>query len=212
MEGGGNMTCPFHYSPLPLAAQLRFVLLGTQALQPGVYLYQSIQGPTVSQTFVGLTASEGTRSIDLQLDLSFTVANAFMQDYEKRQAEYRTVTEGVKQTDITIDGAAEIATRTTAADRVEKTWESRWQETFGPSHEPGGGGDEDVVVPPGGEADIPDDDVPTTDLPDEDTPTADVPRTGDPSLVWYALNLFSGIGLAGMTVYRKKHRDGESEN
>lgn len=208
----GNMTCTFQNLPLASGVKLRFVLLGTQALQPGVYLYQSIQGPTASQTFVGLTASEGTRSIDLQLDLSFTVTNAFMQDYEKRQAEYRTVTEGVKQTDITIDGAAEIATRITAADRVEKTWESRWQETFGPSHEPGGGGDEDVVVPPGGEADIPDDDVPTTDLPDEDTPTADVPRTGDPSLVWYALNLFSGIGLAGMTVYRKKHRDGESEN
>ena len=180
-DESGNTTCTFRDLSLANDTKLRFVLTGTQALQPGAYLYQSITGNySDSQTFVGLTTSHGTRSVDLQMDMSFSVTDAFMQDYEKIQSEYRTVTGGTRQTDITIDGKAQISTRTTTEDRIEKTWESSWQETFGPGHDSGNV--------------------------DDGTHTSAAPKTGDVSLIWYALCAFSSIGLAGIAAYNKKHR------
>lgn len=181
-DESGNTTCTFRNLHLANDAKLRFVLKGTQVLQPGTYLYQSITGNySDSQTFVGLTTSHGTRSVDLQMDMSFSVTDAFMQDYEKTQSEYRTVTGGTKQTDIAIDGTAQIATLTTTKDRIEKTWESSRQETFGSSHDSGDG--------------------------DNNTHTSAEPKTGDVSLVWYALGAFSSIGLADIALYNKKRRD-----
>jgi len=52
---------------------------------------------------------------------------------------------------------------------------------------------------PGEVIDIPDDEVPLTDIPDEE-----VPKTGDPTLVWAAALVASGVGLTGLAIRRKK--------
>ncbi len=225
-DGSESTTCTFRDLKLASGTKLRFVLKGTQVLQPGVYLYQSVTGSySDSQTFVGLTTTQGTRSVDLQMDLSFHVTDAFMQDYDKIQSQYRIVTAGTKQTDISIDSAAQILTRITTEDRIEKTWESSWQETLRTGHNPGDdngsevpGGDDDKSTVPGGGDDktiLPGNDNGSKDrtLPAADggkhVSAAEIPKTGDASLIPYLLMAFASLALAGMTMRQKKCRDRE---
>ena len=46
-----------------------------------------------------------------------------------------------------------------------------------------------------------------TDLEDPDVPTAEVPETGDTSLIWAAVALLSGIGLAWLSLSGKKREE-----
>ncbi len=46
-----------------------------------------------------------------------------------------------------------------------------------------------------------------TDLEDPDVPTAEVPETGDASLIWAAVALLSGIGLAWLVISGKKREE-----
>ena len=46
-----------------------------------------------------------------------------------------------------------------------------------------------------------------TDLEDPDVPTAVVPETGDASLIWAAVALLSGIGLAWLVISGKKREE-----
>ena len=56
---------------------------------------------------------------------------------------------------------------------------------------------------------IPEEDVPLEELPDEDVPLADVPKTGDVSVLWFALSALSGAGLVGLNLTGKKREDEE---
>ena len=47
----------------------------------------------------------------------------------------------------------------------------------------------------------------STDLEDPDVPTAEVPETGDTSLIWAAVALLSGIGLAWLSLSGKKREE-----
>ena len=47
----------------------------------------------------------------------------------------------------------------------------------------------------------------STDLEDPDVPTAEVPETGDASLIWAAVALLSGIGLAWLSLSGKKREE-----
>ncbi len=50
-----------------------------------------------------------------------------------------------------------------------------------------------------------DEDVPLVEIPDEDVPLADVPKTGDPMVLYTALSVLSGLGLAALSF--KKNED-----
>ena len=215
-----NMTCTFQNLPLTNDTKLCLVLTGTQALQSGACLFQSVTGNySDSQTFVGLISSPSKRTIDLKMDLSFHVEDAFMQNYETIQSEYREFTAGTKQTDISIDGAAQIVTRITAEDRIEKTWESNRQETFRTGHNPGdnngnevpGGDDDNTAVPGSGDNGSKARTLPAANG-GKHASISEVPKTGDISLIRYLLMAFASLAFAGVTLRRKKYRVRKQES
>ena len=51
---------------------------------------------------------------------------------------------------------------------------------------------------------IPEEDVPLEELPEDDVPLAEVPKTGDASVIWFALSALSGAGLMGLNLTKKR--------
>ncbi|MBQ8585473.1 MAG: Cys-Gln thioester bond-forming surface protein [Butyricicoccus sp.] len=69
---------------------------------------------------------------------------------------------------------------------------------------PGDDDDDTEMIP---EEDTPKAEIPAEDIPEEDVPLADVPKTGDASVLWFALAGLSGAGLVGLN--GKKREDEE---
>ena len=42
------------------------------------------------------------------------------------------------------------------------------------------------------------------ELPEDDVPLAEVPKTGDASILWFALSALSGAGLVGLNLTKKR--------
>lgn len=61
------------------------------------------------------------------------------------------------------------------------------------------------------EPDVPLAEDPDVEIDEPDVPLADVPKTGDVSLIWEAVALASGTGLAGLAFGKKKRKDSEEE-
>ena len=190
----------------------RITIEGVQNLKEGVYLYTSEVAPydgdkngvieeenkygvneteTTSQTLVG--KASGKRDVNVEMNIRF---------------------------ELNVDD--EVVAK-------ERYWRS---EEFDD-----GDDDDDDIVPPGDDDDdddddteigdddvpkgefpgdddddteeIPEEDVPLEEMPDEDVPLADVPKTGDVSVLWFALSALSGAGLVGLNLTGKKREDEE---
>lgn len=196
---------------------INLTLQGTQKLQGGAYLFTSSGADaagthTKSQTFVGLVSEDSTRQVDLNVNLKFNVTDPAY-----------TVETGSSSFDRTqVEWEASYSTY-----RIP---------SGGPSSgDDDDDDDDDDVIVRGDDDDDDDDDVivrgddddddsidisgetPTTNIPSDipaidipsDIPATNVPKTGDISVLWYALSACSGLGLAGTALLGRKRRDDE---
>lgn len=76
---------------LPEGMKISLKLEGTQHLDPGVYLYKSDD----SQNFIGLSTSESTRNLELEVTVEFKVKNAVQETKIEERSWKETRTEAV---------------------------------------------------------------------------------------------------------------------
>lgn len=206
-------------------------LSGTQHLDNGVYLYSSeMRGATTAQTFIGI--AEGTRDVNLNVSLEFTVDEPTAQVESTSSGETKEKTDKVTETrtDATSESTvkATVVVTTEVEEKTERAWEGGW----GYKPEPADGDDDDPKDEPKKddepkENDKPEETQKNTDEPKEtvevvldasdttDTPTAVLgasdlmavaPATGDTSTLWTVLTALSGLLLSGFNFFDKKRK------
>lgn len=226
-DGNGNYTI----KNLQLAENIsiRLNLSGTQYLEEGVYLYSSEirtgagEGgrDLTSQTFVGIAS--GTRDVDLNVTLSFTVDDpeAYLVSTGGGKNTERTDTTTEVRTDTTTQNnvRARMLVTSDVEDEVHREWASSWARTYektddsdddggsrdggsGGGGSRGGGGSHKS----GGSGPASGSDTGVLDIADEAVPLGMLPKTGDWSGIWYLLAGMSGLGLAGTSFRNRKRR------
>ena len=160
-------------------------LEGTQYLENGVYIYESVNGRTSSQNFVGI--AEGERNVDVSLGVTIK----FEVDEDNHVvAERKWHDEGSNRprptggNDDDDDNGGGGSTTTTIPDPV-------------------------VPLAAADTIEISDGDIPLSDgtvlnIEDAPIPLAVLPMTGDVSVIWMLISLISGLGLAGLSLADRK--------
>lgn len=176
-------------------------LEGTQILEKGVYIYTSEEiNDTTSQTFVGV--AEGTRKVDLEVNLEFTVTEPTATQQVTKDKTTRTKTEDITETrtgsrvdtrtgiteqtttSTEITGTkttvvyADVTVTETAVAETGRAWTEDWEKTYtysnGSTEEP-----EDPVVP----QDPPEEPEPDPETPDPEEPDPQEPDPLEPEKV-----------------------------
>ncbi len=186
--------------PLTEGTNITLNLSGTQNLPTGVYLFSAETREGLgSQTFVGVAA--GKRKVNLNVGLHFSVTEptvektSSLEEYEQEQTELH----GSVREDTLTRITGNVTITTTSESKTQHAWEKTWVSY--PSEEPPSpGGD----TPEEGEKETPEEPPaePTPTPPAEQVPS--VPKTGDFSILWYILSLFSGITLIILTCLKRK--------
>lgn len=181
-------------------------LEGYQNLEQGVYIYTAATGSHEdSQTFIGI--AEGTRDVDLEVDLEFTVEDPQLSHQEKTEVQKRTdtrvdtrvghredtrldtlesysaVTETLTETNVKVYGTETETQTYQEYTKEEKEW--AYTNTSVEEYE----------------EDKPEETVPENP---EDVTKAEVPATGDISILWAAISLCS---LGGMVLVNRKREE-----
>lgn len=197
---------------------INLALSGTQDLGFGAYLYTAevkSTSPSHSQTFVGL--SEGTRQVNLNVDLKFEV-----EDPTHTTTAYDPATRLDTRTDSKVDTLHQMKVKTETTSQTQRDWygtvtttntltqtthsHRNWSSSFFrylPTDEPGGGTPEDGDRLRGGWGSfaLADNFISEMIIPDEGVPLAGVPKTGDLSILWIAL---SAVSVAGYLLLSRK--------
>lgn len=212
IEADENGTYTIENLELAEGVNITLNLEGTQDLEKGVYIYTSekING-TASQSFVGV--AEGERSVDLEVDLVFTVEDPEIHHTAKTTTQKRVDTQSgtkadsrtdTKDTTRTITGGTVVTEVSHAVDvygtvkvtetkkditKEDRAWESFWEYVLqtvsgDDGNDDGGNGGEEIL--------------------DEEVPLASAPKTGDISALWAALSLAS---IGGMVLISRKREE-----
>jgi hypothetical protein len=205
-DENGNMVYTLENLTLSDGQKITLNLTGTQYLNQGVYLY-SANTYSTSQTFVGV--AEGTRSVNLAVNIQFGVENPSLTVEHKTGTTVSSKTRSYIRENHAQTVYAEVQVteipETEPEDSSEPTTPVIPQPT--PQTEPGIPVVE-VGVEPGSEPASPDDPQPVLDpeykeLFEEDVPLDVrymIPRTGDNMPLLLTLSLLSGMGLFVMEI------------
>ena len=177
-------------------------LEGVQNLEEGVYLYTSEVRTdedgeeTSSQTLVG--KAEGKRDVNVSMNIRFELdVEDEIVATERYWRNERIDGDDDDDDDDDIPGDDDDDDTPKGDDDDDDDVTEIGDDDVPQSEFPGDDDDDD-------DTDIPEDDVPLEELPEDDVPLAEVPKTGDASILWFALSALSGAGLVGLNLTKKR--------